>query len=178
MERSTIFHGKIHERVRFTKYLKYLVGITWEGLGEILERLKLYEGLKKHNEKIWTVWRWWIHFLKMINHPIFIVFVGPMMFGFQRWDGWPYHIDEMATWFACRWSAGSLVCNQPLGKKRVVNGLKPSKWDTPKQLDIWSDIRPDPPWFSFIHSGGCFKAISVMKLPTGDGEKTIHPMVK
>ena len=117
MERSTIFHGKIHERVRFTKYLKYLVGITWEGLGEILERLKLYEGLKKHNEKIWTVWRWWIHFLKMINHPIFIVFVGPMMFGFQRWDGWPYHIDEMATWFACRWSAGSLVCNQPLGKK-------------------------------------------------------------
>ena len=46
MERSTIFHGKIHERVRFTKYLKYLVGITWEGLGEILERLKLYEGKK------------------------------------------------------------------------------------------------------------------------------------
>jgi hypothetical protein len=46
MERSTIFHGKIHERVRFTKYLKHLVGITWEGLGEILERLKLYEGKK------------------------------------------------------------------------------------------------------------------------------------
>lgn len=51
------------------------------------------------------------------------------------------------------------------------NGTLPNSWTFGR---TFGRIPHDD--ISFIHSGGCFKAISVMKLPTGDGEKTIHPM--